>query len=84
VEIENLLYAIKIKILATKAAVQSVFAQRGEIVISPFEGMRFEREKIDRLIREGIKANVFEIRLNPARLKQDWQQVLEEVIVGIT
>jgi transcription-repair coupling factor (superfamily II helicase) len=83
-EIENLLYAIKIKILATGAMVQSVSAQRGEIVISPFEGMRFERERLDRISREGIRTGAFEIRLNPARLKEDWQKVLEEVIKDIT
>ncbi|MFC1920638.1 transcription-repair coupling factor [Chloroflexota bacterium] len=83
-EIDNLLYAIKIKILATAAAIQSISAQRGEIVINPFEGMRFEREKLDRLSREGLKTGTFEIRLNPGRLKDDWQQVLEEVIAGIT
>ncbi len=79
-EIDNLLYAIKIKILATKAAIQSIFSRHGEIVISPFEGMRFEREKLDRLSRDGLKTGAFEIRLNPRRLKEDWQKVLEEVV----
>jgi transcription-repair coupling factor (superfamily II helicase) len=83
-EIENLLYAIRIKILATKAAVQSVSAQRGEIVISPFEGMRFERERLESLSRDGLKIGAYEIRLNPRRLKQDWQKVLEEVVTNIT
>ncbi len=83
-EIDNLLYAIRIKILATKAAVQSVSAQRGEIVISPFEGMRFERERLESLSRDGLKIGAFEIRLNPKRLKEPWQKVLEEVVINIT
>jgi transcription-repair coupling factor (superfamily II helicase) len=82
-EVENLLYAVKIKILATKAIIQSISSRHGEIIIVPFEGMRLEREKLDRISREGVKTGAFEIHLNPARLKADWRQVLEEVIYSI-
>ncbi len=83
-EVENLLYALRIKVLATGTGIQSIATERGEIVITPFEGMRFEREKLDRLSRDGVRTGVFQIRLNARHLGEGWQRVLEEVVRNIT
>jgi transcription-repair coupling factor (superfamily II helicase) len=45
-EVENLLYAIRIKIVASRAGIESVTSERGELVIKLFEGMRLDREKL--------------------------------------
>ncbi|MFC2014700.1 transcription-repair coupling factor [Chloroflexota bacterium] len=82
-EVENLLYAIRIKILATKAGIESISTERGEIVLSPFEGMRFEKEKLASLRRDGVQTGLFQIRLNPKRLGRVWQRILEEVVIKI-
>ncbi len=79
-EVENLLYAVRIKILAAGAGIESVSTQRGEIVLSLFEGMRFDRHKIEPLLRDGIKLSTFQIRLHPRKLGEGWQKVLEEVV----
>ncbi|MFC2012396.1 TRCF domain-containing protein, partial [Chloroflexota bacterium] len=82
-EVENLLYAVRIKILATGTGIESISAQRGEIVLSLFEGMRLEKQKVEQLQREGIKAGAFQIRLNLKRLGEGWREVLEEVLTKV-
>ncbi len=79
-EVENLLYAVRLKILAGKAGIESISTEHGEIVISPFEGMRFDRQKLEPVLKDGIKAGTYQLRLNPKRLGKDWQKVLEEVV----
>jgi hypothetical protein len=45
--------------------------------------MRFEREKLDKISRDGVKTGLFQIRINTRRLGDRWQQVLEEVVGSI-
>ncbi|MFC2051259.1 transcription-repair coupling factor [Chloroflexota bacterium] len=79
-EVENLLFAVKIKILAAKAGIGSISTDHREIVLALFEGMRFDREKLGALSRDVIKPGPTQLRLNPRRLGRDWQRVLEEVL----
>jgi len=82
-EVENLLYAVKIKVLAAEAGIESVAAERGEIVLRLFEGMRFDREKLEPLVRDDIKIGNAQLRLNPRRLGNKWRGMLEEVLTAI-
>jgi hypothetical protein len=71
------------KILAAKAGLESISTQHGEITLNLFEGMRFERHKLARLERDGVKVGTFQIRLSPGRLGESWREVLEEVVRGV-
>ncbi len=79
-EVRNLLYALRIKILAAKAGVESIDTEDKQIVIRRFQGMEFDKQKLAPLAREGIKIGLTQLRLNPKRLGREWQQVLEEVL----
>ncbi len=79
-EVENLLYAVKIKALASKAGIESVSTEHGEIVLRLFDGMRFDKQKLQPVLRDGTKVGVTQLRLNPKRLGKQWQRVLEEVL----
>ncbi len=79
-EVKNLLYAIRIKVLAAKAGIQSIATEEEKVVIRPFEGMRFDKKKIEPLSRLGVDATTLYIRLDPHRLGRKWQTVLEEVV----
>jgi len=79
-EVENLLYAVRMKILAVKAGIESISTEHGEIVLRLFEGMRFDKQKLEPFEKDGIKVGAFYLRLNPKRLGKDWQMVLEEVL----
>jgi len=82
-EVENLLYAVRIKILAAKAGIESITTEHGEIVLSLFEGIRFDRQKLEPFLKYGVRVTPFQVRLSPKRLGKDWQRVLEEVVTQI-
>ncbi|MFH1382376.1 MAG: transcription-repair coupling factor [Chloroflexota bacterium] len=79
-EVKNLLYAIKIKLLAAKAGIASVATEEGEIILRLIEGMRFDTKKLASSVRDGIKIDALGIRLHPKRLGDKWPAVLEDVV----
>ena len=82
-EVRNLLYALRIKILAVKARIESIDTEDRQIVVRRFQGMPFDRQKLEPLARDGIKLGLTQIYLSPKRLGKDWQQMLEEVLVRV-
>ncbi|MBA7707029.1 Transcription-repair-coupling factor [subsurface metagenome] len=81
-EVKNLLYALRIKILAARAGIESVTTEDGEIVLRLFEGMQFDREKLEPLLGEGITASKAEIRVRYKRIK-GWEKVVGGILEGI-
>ncbi len=81
-EVRNLLFAVKIKILATKAGIESVSVEDGEVVLRFFEGIQFSRKKLEAFSRPGIHIRMNQVYLNRQRLGGQWQKTLEEVVAG--
>ncbi len=79
-EVENLLYAVRIKLLAARAGIESVSTEDSQIVLRLFGGMHFDRQKLEPVLREGVKLGLTQLRLEYKRLGGDWQKVLEEVV----
>jgi len=82
-EVKNLLYAVKIKILAVKAGIESITTEQGLIIIRLFAGLYLDKQKLEPLLRDGIKVGLSQLRLNPKRLGEEWPEVLEEVLKTI-
>jgi transcription-repair coupling factor (superfamily II helicase) len=82
-EVKNLLYAVRIKALAAQAGIESITTDDGQIVIRLFEGMRFDRQKLEPRLRDGIKLGVTQLRLSPRRLGGEWRHVLEELLKSL-
>jgi len=82
-EVKNLLYAVKIKVLATKASIESIATDEGQIILRRFQGMQFDKQRLEPVIKDGIKVGLTQLRLNPKRLGNQWQEVLEEVLARI-
>ncbi|MFC1929912.1 transcription-repair coupling factor [Chloroflexota bacterium] len=81
-EVKNLLYAIKIKLLAADMGAESVSTEEdGQIVIRLFGGMHFTEQQQGISFPDGVKMGHRQIRLNPKRLGKEWQKVLEEVVM---
>jgi transcription-repair coupling factor (superfamily II helicase) len=78
-EVNNLLYAVRLKTLATKAAIESISTEEGQIVIRRFQGMPFDQRKLQPFVRDGIKIGITHLYINIKRVR-DWPVVLEEVI----
>ncbi len=83
-EVKNLLYAVKIKTLAAKAGIETISTEQGQIILRLFDGMQFDKLKLEPLLKDGIKVGTTQLRLNPKRLGGEWQEVLKEVVGNIT
>ncbi len=79
-EVRNLLYALRIKILAAKAGIESISTEERQIVLRRFQGMQFNRQKLEPLLTDGIKLGTTQLRLHPKRLGKEWQGVLEDIL----
>ena len=44
------------------------------------EGIRFDKQKLTPILKDGIKLSATQLRLNPRRLGTQWQDILEEVL----
>jgi transcription-repair coupling factor (superfamily II helicase) len=78
-EVRNLLYALRIKILAAKAGIESISTEERQIVLRRFQGMQFDKQQLEP-VRDGIQLGLTQLRLNPKRLGGEWREVLEEVV----
>jgi transcription-repair coupling factor (superfamily II helicase) len=79
-EVENLLYVVKIKTLATKAGIESIATEQGQITVRLFNDLHFDRQQLEPILRDGIKLGFSQLHLNPKRLGGEWPEVLEEVV----
>jgi transcription-repair coupling factor (superfamily II helicase) len=85
-EVQNLLYGVRIKMLGVKAGIESVSVDEGDIVLRRFEGMRFDRLKLEPFVRGlrlpagSVHVDPLFIRLDPKRIGPQWQKLLEEVV----
>ncbi len=81
--VRNLLYALRIKILAAKAGIESIDTEERQIVIRRFQGMPFDKQKLQPLLKDGIMVGTTQLRLTPKRPGKDWQRVLEAILLKI-
>ena len=79
-EVKNLLYAVRVKLLAAKAGIESITTEEGHIVLRLFDGMHFDRQKLEPVLRSGIKFGLKQIRIDYKRMGKEWQKVLEELL----
>ncbi|MFH1924910.1 MAG: transcription-repair coupling factor [Chloroflexota bacterium] len=79
-EVQNLLYAVRIKLLAATAGIESVATEHGQIVIRRFEGLPFDRQKLEPIIRDGVRVGHTQISLNLRRIGKEWKEVLGGVV----
>jgi transcription-repair coupling factor (superfamily II helicase) len=81
-EVQNLLYAVRIKILAAKAGIESISIEDGHLVLRLFQGMQFTPEQHKLPLPDGVKMGVRQISLSYKRIG-DWKGVLEGVLKGV-
>jgi transcription-repair coupling factor (superfamily II helicase) len=76
--VENLLYIVKIKVLATRAEVSSVSTQGRQIVIKPQTDGR--RLVVSSPVDGAVKIGATQIKLDTRLLGGGWPGVLEEIL----
>jgi len=80
--VENLLYMIEIKILATKAGVESIYTQGKQVVLNPVDGRMSVKISCLQKYKDAVKVGTRQIRLDTKRLGNKWQEVLKELFEG--
>jgi len=82
-EAQNLLYAVRIKLLAAQAGIESITTEHGQIVIRRFEGLPFDRQKLEPAIRDGVRVGHTQIAINLRRVGKEWREVLGEILGSV-
>jgi transcription-repair coupling factor (superfamily II helicase) len=78
-EVKNLLYALKIKMLATRAGIESVTTEDGLIVIRLLEGIQFTPQQHKLPLPDGVRMGVRQLSLS-YKGDKGWKAKLEGVL----
>lgn len=81
-EVQNLLYAVKIKVLAAGARLESISTEDGQIVLRRPSGIQFDPTRPG-FSRPGVRVTLNQLRLDTAVLKKDWPKSLEDVVTRL-
>jgi len=79
-EVENLLYILKIKVMAKDRGIESISNLDGEIIIQLFAGMQLNKQKLSHFYRDGIKIGTSQLRMNLRQPGKGWKTMLEEIL----
>jgi transcription-repair coupling factor (superfamily II helicase) len=84
VPVVNLLYAVKMKVLAMDAGVASISAEDSQLVLRMVAGLKIDKEVLaGGLSIEGMKLGTSQLRLDIKRLGRKWQKTLEDVLQSL-
>lgn len=79
--VKNLLYGVKVRILAARVGVEAIQTEPNYVVIRLFQGMEFYRPDFEQFLRYGILIGVNQLRVNTRRrLGEEWRGVLLEIL----
>jgi transcription-repair coupling factor (superfamily II helicase) len=79
-EVENLLYILKIRVVAKDRGIESISNLDGEIIIQLFAGMQLDKKKLARFYRDGVKLGNSQLRMSLRQPGKGWRVMLEEII----
>ena len=89
-EVKNLLYALKIKVVAARAGIESIATEKGDIVLRLLEGRRCDKQQLESSLaelppslRDGVRVGLTRLRLNLRLVGREWREVLEVVLRGV-
>ena len=79
---ENLLFAVRVRALATQAGVSAVQQQNGELVIHAGDGVP-PRERLRHLQLDALRAGPTQARLDLTALGERWPEALIDVLTAL-
>jgi transcription-repair coupling factor (superfamily II helicase) len=83
IEVHNLLYAVRIKMLAAKAHIESITTEEGYIILRRFQGAPFNAQRFVQALTDGVTVGRTQIRIDYKKIGKRWRGVLEGVIRGL-
>ncbi|MFO8101415.1 MAG: transcription-repair coupling factor [Dehalococcoidia bacterium] len=79
-EVENLLYGVRIKLLATKAGISRISTEGGKIILTLADEASVDRAFLQRSFGSSLKVGSSQLKLNRRQLGDYWMRILEEVL----
>jgi transcription-repair coupling factor (superfamily II helicase) len=79
-EVENLLYILKIRVIAKDRGIESISNLEGEIIIQLFAGIQLDKKKLARFYRDAVKLGNSQLRMSLRQPGKGWRTMLEEII----
>jgi transcription-repair coupling factor (superfamily II helicase) len=83
IEVHNLLYAVRIKVLAARAHIESITTEEGYIILRRFQGAPFNAQRFVQSLTNGVTVGRTQIRIDYKKIGRGWRGVLEGVIRGL-
>jgi transcription-repair coupling factor (superfamily II helicase) len=82
-EVHNLLYAVRIKVLAAKAGIESITTEEGFIILRRFQGAPFNDQRFMQSLTDGVTVGRTQIKIDYKKIGKGWRGVLEGVTRGL-
>ncbi|MDD5045356.1 MAG: transcription-repair coupling factor, partial [Candidatus Omnitrophica bacterium] len=82
-ELHNLLYVVKIKVMAAKSGIESITMEEEKIVIRRFQGKPFNAQRFMASLSDGVTVGHTQIKIDYKKIGNGWRVVLEGVIKGL-
>ena len=79
--VDNLLFAVRAKVLATRAGVASMGREGENIVIRLLDGLRVDASRLQRL--QGVAVGVTQVRVDATGRAERWQPRLMDVLTRL-
>jgi transcription-repair coupling factor (superfamily II helicase) len=83
-EVENLLYMVRMKLMAAEAGVQDVSSEGGKVVIKLGAGTDIDRSSLQRDFGDVLRVGTTQLRLDVRRAGKRWRDVLEQVLRSVS
>ncbi|HUV52374.1 MAG TPA: TRCF domain-containing protein, partial [Dehalococcoidia bacterium] len=79
-EVKDLLYMVRIKLLGSKADVESISMESGQTVLMLNPGARLDKSLLQRSFGSILKIGTNQMRLDAKRSIKEWQGTLEQLL----
>ncbi len=79
-EVENLLYGVRIKLLAIRAGVRRISSEGNMVVLTLRDEAKVDRIFLQRSFGSSVKVGSLQVKLDRRQLGKHWGRILEEVL----
>ena len=79
-ELQDLLYMVRIKLLGSKAGIESISRENGQVVLMLNPGARLDKSLLQRTFGSILKIGTNQMRLDAKRSIKEWQGTLEQLL----
>ena len=80
IEVNNLLFAVRIKRLARAAGIEAIVSDGGALLLRRFSGWHFDKAQLAEVTGDGVRVALNQVRLDYVLLGRRWRKVLEAVL----